>query len=210
MEIVIITNGDIRSLDFIRRNIYNKYIICVDGAARYLTKIKIVPDLLIGDFDSIDSEDLLCIKNQGAVCQRFPAKKDATDTELALEYGIQLKPKSITILGALGSRQDHSIANIMLLYKMLQHKVKGKIIDENNEMMITDSFLSIKGKVGENISIIPLSKMAKGVTLTGLEYLLVNKDISMGSSLGISNVFSSEDATISVEEGILLIIKSKE
>lgn len=210
MEIAIITNGNIHNLELMKRMIQDKYIICADGAAKYLVQSSIAPHLLVGDFDSIDSSHLLWMKNQGVTLEKFPTKKDATDTELAVEYAIKMKPKSITIIGALGSRQDHSIANVMLLNKILQHKIQGKIIDENNEITITDSVLEVEGELGETISIIPLSNTVKGVTLKGLEYPLVNRDIPMGSTLGISNVFSSKMATIAVVEGTLLIIKSKE
>ncbi|SNR90680.1 thiamine diphosphokinase [Anaerovirgula multivorans] len=210
MEIAIITNGNIHNLELMKRMIQDKYIICADGAAKYLVQSSIVPHLLVGDFDSIDSSHLLWMKDQGVNWEKFPTKKDATDTELAVEYAIKMKPKSITIIGALGSRQDHSIANVMLLNKILQHKIQGKIIDENNEITITDSVLEVEGELGETISIIPLSNTVKGVTLKGLEYPLVNRDIPMGSTLGISNVFSSKIATIAVVEGTLMIIKSKE
>lgn len=210
MEIVIITNGDIKNLEFMKKRIQGKHIICADGAAKYLVQSSIVPHLLVGDLDSIDPNDLLWMKNQGVACEKFPARKDATDTELAVEYAIKMQPESITIFGALGSRQDHSIANVMLLNRILQHKIQGKIIDENNEIMITDSVLSIEGEIGETISIIPLSDIVKAVTLKGLDYPLFNRDIPRGSTLGVSNVFSSQKATISLEEGTLLIIKSRE
>ncbi|AOY77364.1 thiamine diphosphokinase [Clostridium formicaceticum] len=210
MEIVIVANGDINCLRYIEGTISNKYIICADGAARYLRRIKVVPNLLVGDFDSIHPEDLGWMQQQGVECRKFPSRKDQTDTELAVAYAFELKPKSITIIGALGSRQDHSLANVMLLWKILQEGIEGKIIDEKNYITITNSKLDIEGKVGETISIIPLTNSVKGVTLKGLEYPLKDRDIALGSTLGISNVFAEKKAVISVKTGVLLVIKSRE
>lgn len=212
MEVVIIANGDIKDLRYIKEIIQNKYIICADGAAKYLRQLNIIPNLLVGDFDSINSNDLSWMKEKGVSYEKFPSRKDQTDTELALEYAFKIspKPKCIIIIGALGSRQDHSLANIMLLYNILQQGIEGKIINEDNEIMITKSHVSVKGKIGELLSIIPLSPIAKGVTLEGLEYPLKNRDIPMGSTLGISNVFAENYAHIFIKEGVLLIIKSKE
>lgn len=210
MEIAIVTNGEIKNLELLKRVIQDKYIICADGAAKYLMKINSIPDLLVGDFDSINSNDLQWMKDQGVACKKFPARKNATDTELALEYAMKMKPQSITLLGALGSRQDHSIANIMLLYQMLQNKIQGKIIDENHEIIMIDNEIQIEGEIGDTISILPITPIVYGVTLKGLEYPLIDQDIMMGSSLGISNVFSSSKAIITLKKGILLVIKSRE
>ncbi|AKL95528.1 thiamine pyrophosphokinase ThiN [Clostridium aceticum] len=210
MEIVIIANGNIDNLAYIENIIKNKYLICADGAAKYLRKINVVPNLLVGDFDSIDSEDLLWMKENKVQYEKFPSRKDQTDTELALEYAFQLNPKSITMIGALGSRQDHSIGNIMLLWRILQQGVEGKIVDENSYITITNSRIYVQGEIGEHISIIPLTNPVKGVTLEGLEYPLKDRDIDQGSTLGISNVFIQKEAVISLKEGVLLVIKSKE
>ncbi len=210
MEIVIITNGNIYNLKAMKDKIIGKYIICVDGAGRYLMELDIIPNLLIGDLDSIKPNVLAWMDKNKVPCKSFPSRKNATDTELALEYAIGLKAKSITIFGAIGSRQDHTISNILLLHKLLQTNIQGKIINENNVIMMTDSKLEVHGKKGENISIIPLSGSVKGVTLKGLEYPLDNEDLVFGNSLGISNVFTSDMAKITLDQGLLLVIKAKD
>ncbi|SDK43258.1 thiamine diphosphokinase [Natronincola ferrireducens] len=213
MEVIIIANGDIEDLEYVRNIATDKYIICADGAAKYLTQLLIIPNLLVGDLDSIASQDLDWMMEKGVNFKKFPTRKDQTDTELAVEYALDLQPKAITIIGALGSRQDHSLANVMLLWKILNssnNSIKAKIINEKNEIMITNSTLSVRGEIGEVLSIIPLTDIVKGVTLKGLEYPLENKDIVRGSTLGVSNVFATDKAYISIEEGILIIIKSRD
>ena len=212
MEVVIIANGEINDLQYIQKIIQDKYIICADGAAKYLRQINMVPDLLVGDFDSISSDDLLWMKSKKVNYEKFPPRKDQTDTELALEYAFKIlpKPKSIIIAGGLGSRWDHSLANIMLLNNILDQGIEGKIISDNDEIILTETNISINGEIGELLSIIPLTSVVKGITLEGLEYPLQNRDITISSTLGISNVFTAKVAKIFIEEGRLLIIKTKE
>lgn len=211
MKAVIVTNGDIKNLLQLKHILTAAdWIICADGAAKYLMAIDIVPHILLGDLDSIDGEALNWMTDRGVEPVRFPARKDATDTELAVDYAMALSPEKITIVGGVGSRWDHSLSNILLLKKLLNHGISGWIVNENNEITIIDSSLELEGKKGDIVSIIPISAIVKGVNLYGLEYPLVDRTIPMGSSLGISNCFKDTKAKISLTEGILLVIKSKE
>jgi len=212
MEVVIIANGEINDLQYVQEIIQDRYIICADGAAKYLRQINMVPDLLVGDFDSISSDDLLWMKAKKVNYEKFPPRKDQTDTELALEYAFKIlpKPRSIVIVGGLGSRWDHSLANIMLLNNILDQGIEGKIISDNDEIILAETNISINGEIGELLSIIPLTSVVKGITLEGLEYPLQNRDIKISSTLGISNVFTAKVAKIFIEKGRLLIIKTKE
>lgn len=208
MEILIVTNGYIENENILKSAIENSnYIICADGAAKYLMNLRVYPDILVGDLDSISRDALDWINNGRVDVRKFPPKKDMTDTELAIEFALDKSPSAITIIGAIGSRMDHSLANIMLLYKIHKVGVKARIINHINDIAITDSNLKIEGDVGQSISVVPIGGSAKGVTLEGLEYPLNNHNIDLDSSLGISNKFAQKEATISVKEGILLVIK---
>jgi len=208
MEVTVVTNGHIENLDILKSIIKNSdYVICADGAAKYLMNLNIYPNLLVGDLDSISSDTLQWIENSEVNIKKFPIKKNMTDTELAIEFALEQSPSRITIVGAVGSRMDHSLGNIMLLYKILKMGTAARIINEVNDITITDSALEVEGRVGQTISIIPIGGDVRGVTLEGLEYPLINHNINMGNSLGISNRFIKENATISVKEGLLLVIK---
>lgn len=211
MRIAIVTNGDIKDTDQLKRVLEGAAkIICADGAARHLRKLGIIPHILLGDFDSIDPEVLDWMKQQGASLFKFPERKDATDTELALDFALQEKPEEIVIIGGIGSRWDHSLGNIFLLKRLLDNRVRGYIVNELNEITIMDTSLELEGKAGDVVSIVPISEEVKGISLYGFEYPLLNRDIAMGSSLGISNRLIQEKAKITVREGMLLVIKSKE
>lgn len=208
MEVTVVTNGHIENMDILKSVVENSdYVICADGAANYLKSLNIFPNLLVGDLDSINNDTLEWIKNSEVELKQFPVKKDMTDTELAIEFALKQSPNKINIIGAIGSRMDHSLGNIMLLYKIHKMDIKARIINEMNDITITNSIIKVEGKAGQTISIIPIGGNVKGVTLEGLEYPLTNHNIDMGSSLGISNRFINNTATISVKEGILLVVK---
>ncbi len=211
MEVMIIANGDVSGLEgLLSRCSKDVYIICADGAARYLVAIGLVPNLLVGDFDSIAPEDLEWMKERNVNLRQFPVQKDSTDSELALEYALALKPHCITLLGGIGSRWDHSLSNILFLDRLRRQGIKARLINETGQLTITDSRLEIEGEPGEIVSIIPLSELAEGVTLKGLEYPLTNHDIPRGSSLGISNRLLEHRGLITLKKGVLLVYQGKE
>lgn len=211
MKVLIIANGDINDYIFLEEQIQeHSFIICADGAARHLVALKLKPNLLMGDFDSISKKDMEWMVDAGVNIEQFPARKDQTDTDIALDYGISLKPELITIIGCMGSRWDHSLGNVMLLNKLLEAGIKGVLRDESNMITITNNKLVVEGMLNDNVSIIPLTTWARGVTLEGMEYPLFNHDIKMGTSIGISNRLLNNRGQIIVREGILLVIQSRE
>ena len=108
--------------------------IGVDRGTRYLLEEGIVPDIAIGDFDSITYHEFLMLKETGSEVKKFHTEKDETDMELAIQKAYEYKPSIIKIFGATGGRLDHLIANINLLYQYLQNndKVHTEIIDKQN------------------------------------------------------------------------------
>ncbi|MBF8982194.1 thiamine diphosphokinase [Lutibacter sp. B2] len=211
MKCLIVANGRIESLSFIEKIIKeHDYIICADGGAKHLFKLKIMPNVIIGDLDSIDEESKHYFYENKVEFYKFPSKKDYTDTELAIRYATKKNAKEITIIGAIGTRMDHTLANITLLLPLVKKNIKAKMIDENNEIMVIDKKTKINGNVGEYVSIIPLSEEVTGITLKGFEYVLENQTICMGSSMGVSNRFSDSCASITVDKGNLLVIKARD
>ncbi len=211
MKCIIIANGNFENTPQIVKLIKNSdYIVCADGGARHLRALNIVPDILIGDFDSILPKDISLLNSGSTKTISFPSKKNKTDSELCIDWAIEHGANEIILIGVTGTRQDHTLANIFLLKKMVFNNIKGTIIDKNNEIRIVTDTLDIKGKSGDFLSIVPISNTVCGIILKGLEYPLDHADIPFGSTLGISNRFISNSASISVESGLLLVIKSKD
>jgi thiamine pyrophosphokinase len=210
METIIISNGNIHNLEKFSEIIARAdLIICADGGAKHLRKMGILPHVIIGDLDSISLQDKSFFENNNIKIIKHPVDKDSTDTELAVDYAIEQKAHGVTLIGATGSRLDHTLANIFLLKKITEKKIKCRIIDDNNEIFLVTDKITLK-KTNSFLSLIPLTEKTKGVTTTGLMYELNNAEIKFGTSLGISNQIINKKASISLKKGILCVIKSKD
>ncbi|TCO78986.1 thiamine diphosphokinase [Marinisporobacter balticus] len=211
MKCVIIANGDIVDYEEIGKLINDcDFIVCADGGAKHLLHMDILPHTIVGDLDSIDESAKKFFKDRNVDFYRFPKKKDYTDTELAIKYALKKGVTEILFLGVIGSRMDHTIANITLLLPLLKKNIQAKIINDHNEIMIVDKEIAIAGEIGEVLSIIPLTQKVEGITLQGLEYPLYDATISMGQTIGISNKFIDKRAVVSIKKGKILLIKARD
>ena len=206
----IVSGGRLGDQSFFREKIAgmeNCLIICCDGGARHFQYLKIKPDVIIGDMDSIDPALLASYSTQGIKIIKYPAKKYFTDTELALDYALSLKPEAIFIWGALGDRIDHTLANVFLLCKGQENGIRTYLIDEYGEAFVLDKETSFINETGRTVSLIALSPEVTGITLSGFLYPLKEETLIMGESRGISNVINDVRAGISVRQGKLLVIR---
>ena len=210
MKICILLNGEIKDYDYINNIVTTgsyDYIICSDGGANHAYNMNIVPNYIIGDLDSVN-ENIMEGPKKPVVLQ-FQPEKDETDTELCIELSDKLKAKEIHLMGALGGRIDHTIANVNLLYYIRKRGIIPKIVSEKEEIYIAmDEEITIDGEIGDIISILPIKNDAKGVTLKNLEYPLENYDMKFSRPLGISNVMTDINCNIKVKEGSIIIIKN--
>ncbi|MBN2254600.1 MAG: thiamine diphosphokinase [Deltaproteobacteria bacterium] len=209
-NVVIVSGGTIRNPEFIREKcaqIGEPFVICADGAARHLRPLGLIPSVIIGDMDSIDERDREYFKKRGSTILAYPQAKDETDTELALMYGLNLGPQEIWILGALGGRIDHTLANVSLLVAAAKRGIPTKIVDEDCEIFVVTGQVTLEGTKGQTVSLLPVSSVVTGITLDGFEYPLRNHVIEIGSPLGVSNTLAGDRGVISVGTGYLLVIR---
>jgi thiamine pyrophosphokinase len=182
-------------------------VIAADGGAAHCQLLGITPDVVIGDLDSIEEKLLKSYRKQKVVIERHPAEKDATDLELALDKAVKSGASQLDIFGALGGRWDMSLANILLMASARYRDIDITLYDHQCSMRILHPGKNrVFGKKGQALSLLPLTGEVLGVNLSGLEYPLCGKSISIGSSLGVSNVFASSQAVIEHGQGILLCI----
>lgn len=187
------------------------YVIGADRGALYLIQHRIQPDLAVGDFDSVQENERIWIREQSRQYIDFDAvDKDYTDTELAFNIALEWLPEQITLCGVTGTRLDHTLANIHLLRKALDAGVACRIVDDHNLIMITNSALTLTRQPFPYISLLPLSSVVTGITLEGFAYPLTNATLTIGQSLGISNEFVNEEVTITVTDGYLLVMCSRD
>lgn len=195
------------------KSIYGQNIIVCDRGLEALYQLKIIPNHVVGDFDSVSSEVLEFYKKQTQIIfHTYNAEKDNTDTDIALKLAIKLKSAKITILGALGKRMDHAIANIHILKDALEAKIPCQILDEHNRIYLINKETTLeKEKVyGKYVSLIPLTSTVEGLTLTGFKYPLNHYTLPIGTSLGISNEMIEDIAHIEMKKGILIVIESRD
>lgn len=210
-HILIVINGDIADYSHFKPYIEDvDHVVAVDGGSRHIKGLGVVPDVLLGDFDSIGSLDAFVETYPNLEVREFPPRKNFTDSELAVEYAIEQAPELVTMLGCIGSRMDHTMATVFLLKKFLDAGIRARIVNEYNEIVLIASDTDIYGKAGDTLSIVPISGKASGITLRGLEYPLNDATLVLGSSTGVSNVFVEDKARVELKEGLLLVFKSRD
>lgn len=210
MRVLIFSGGNLNhwSISNIKED---DFIIGVDRGAYFLYTNGIKMNVAIGDFDSVTKKEKdLILANTNEMISCDAIDKNETDTEMAYNYALKKQPKEILLFGVLGTRFDHSIANIQLLYSGLQAGINSKIIDEWNEIQLVNSQLVIHKNKFRNISLLPFTQEVKGVTLEGFQYPLQNATIKIGESIGISNVLNGDFGKITVTSGILQVIESND
>ncbi|WP_138751168.1 thiamine diphosphokinase [Paenibacillus sinopodophylli] len=209
-RIIICTGGQLGSwaLEHIKSA---DLLIGADSGARFLISHGFRPDIAIGDFDSVTEEELQTIRaNSVKTIACDPIDKDFTDTEMAVRLALDLQPRELVLLGALGTRFDHSLANVHLLALAAEQNVKAVIIDYHNKISLSKEHLTIEAEGYPNVSLLPLSMRVDGITLDGFQYPLREAVLTIGQSLGISNVLISESGTIASRNGLLLVIQSRD
>ena len=209
-RIILFANGEYSSPEFYLSKVREEdFIICADGGTNTAFSLGIIPDLVIGDFDSVNTEVLEILSEWKTEFIRYPAEKDESDLELALMKASALQPKEIIIFGALGRRLDHIFANLMLLTVPLEAGVRSVILEEDYEIYLIEEEITLDQKEGSLLSLFPLTDKVVGVSTEGLKYPLDNEDLFLGPSRGLSNEFAAEKAKIRIRDGKLLIIQAK-
>lgn len=214
-KIVIVSGGSITD-DFAKSWIGQyqpEYIIVADSGMEFMRRVELVPDMIIGDFDSVRPETLAYFKEkQGIVWKKLNPVKDDTDTEFAIRQAIELGAEEITVLGATGTRLDHVLGNVALLGIGLKENADIQLVDAYNRIRMIDKSIKLvkTEQFGNFVSLLPYAGEVKEVTLKGFKYSLEKHTMGSFSSLGISNEIVEEEAEILFEEGILLLIESRE
>ncbi len=179
-------------------------IICADGGTLHAASLNLLPTIIIGDMDSIPEPLLKTYEQQGTDIRKYPRDKDASDLELSLQAAAGAD--EIICLCALGKRQDHSLANILLFAKYATDKNKIVLLGRSwRAQFVTASHpANFSGESGDTLSLIPISNTVTGVTINGAKWPLQDATLHWGSSRTISNVFLNNKISINLNGGMLL------
>lgn len=207
---VVIANGPIEDIKIFESLLRDAdTIICADGGLNHLEAIGIKPDVVLGDFDSIDLALKTRYEQMSVTFHTFPKRKDATDSELAIDYAVKTEPGEIFLLGMTGKRLDHGLTNLHLL-KRIPKEIKACILDNYNKIYYCESDFHYRGEIGENLSIIPISDEVTGIITEGLDYPLKDETLRFDSSRGVSNVLSETEIKIETTAGTYFVIIAKD
>ncbi len=208
MNIVIIANAPALDITPYRAAIdAADIVIAADGGALPLRDAERLPDLVIGDMDSLDPTTLAALAERGVEVRRYAREKDETDLELALLHAAALGATTIDVLGALGGRWDHTLANVALLaLPELQGRQTRLLADRQILFLVRDS-AALDGQPGDTISLIPLAGAAYGVTTEGLRYPLHDATLGFERGRGVSNVLLEPPGRVSLRAGLLVVVQ---
>lgn len=204
MKALIFSGGVFNELpESINKDEYD-IIIGADKGYVYAESVDVIPHIYVGDSDSLPLNTVIKSKNKTLL----NTEKDMTDTQEAVDIAIKKGASKITILGALGNRIDHTLANIHLLKYAYDKGADAEIADTQSYITLVSKSSIIKKRDGYCISLIPLTD-CDGVSISGVYYPLDNASLKVGTTLGVSNEFTSDDAIIKIKEGLLLVMVCK-
>lgn len=210
MDVLVFANGTISDLESASSYVRSAdLVLCADGGIRHAQALRIRPDVVIGDMDSISVTARAELEATGAVFVSYPARKDETDLELALLYAVERGATRITVLGARGDRIDHELGNVLLLAHSGLRGVDVRLVSGAQEVVLVRRELTLHGSQGDLLSLLPIGGDACGITTSGLEYSLHEETLYLGPARGVSNVFAEETATVRLCSGLLLAVHTR-
>ncbi len=188
-----------RIMEYLRPDDF--YIFC-DCGLRHLKKLNVQADLIVGDFDSHaapkTSTEIIFL----------PCEKDDTDTIFAVKEAIRRGFESFLLIGAVGGRMDHTLGNISALLLLHRAEKSAVLVDDYSTMELVGRAPASIDDTCLYFSLINLFGTAKGIDIAGAKYSLKDAEICPEYQYGISNeVLKGKTATVSVKDGILLLIK---
>lgn len=210
-RIIIFANGELPDLEKARALLQrDDYIICADGGTRHALALDIKPDLIIGDMDSAEKEQLQEFREAEVSMELFPHDKNETDLELAIHRAVELNPAQIIIIAGLGGRLDQTLANITLLTDIRLSNIDIRLDDGVEESFLCRDQVQVRGRTGDIVSLIPWGGAVSEVQTTNLKWPLHRETLLPDRTRGISNEMLGESATISIGSGLLLIVHRRE
>ncbi len=217
--VVVVANGDPLDPRLVAQVPSGALVVAADGGARLARQAGLRVAHVVGDFDSLEAADRRELELEGAELHPYPADKDFTDLELALDLAHALAatvraPRRLLVLGGAGGRLDHFMANVALLASPVWLEAEPAVSVEAwlGTARLTLAVggtpaLPVPGAVGSLVSLLPQHGAATGVVTQGLRFPLRHETLRPGSSRGVSNVVAEAGSSVAVEQGVLLVVQ---
>lgn len=202
MRAVILLNGEPHRGEI---DASNAYVICSDGAYHW-AKGKVRIDENVGDFDSVKE---LPVPPPRKI---YPAEKDLTDGEIAMERALELKADEIEIYGGGGKREDHFLGNLQLLYKAVTAGISRVVLYTNGAkiFLVKEGEHRFFSNIGQTISLLPFGGEVHIMKMWGLKYACEDLILRYGSTCGLSNLTKESEFGFCVKAGCVLCILNEE
>ena len=204
-RIIIFANGELPDLEKARALLCDDdFIIAADGGTRHAFMLGLVPNVIVGDLDSLPSNFEPSTFNGEIVL--YPKDKNETDLELAIQHALTLNSKEIIILAALGGRLDQTLGNIALISNLQPSICNLQLNDGIEEIFFCRDSCEINGTPNDLVSLIPWQGEVIGIVTSGLKWPLQNETLYPHKTRGISNEMIGETAAVQIKSGLLLIV----
>jgi thiamine pyrophosphokinase len=185
------------------------FVVAADSGLHLAAALGLAVDVVVGDLDSVDPAALAAAEAAGAQVERHPSAKDETDLELALRLVVSEGCEQALVLGVAGGRLDHFLANLLLLAGPDFAALAIEAVTRDARVHIVHRGVTLRGDVGDLVTLLPVGGIASGVRTSGLEYPLNGESLDPGSTRGVSNVMAEPIARVSLEDGVLLAIQPR-
>lgn len=208
MRAIIVANGSVDEDEAYGQALRaDDLVIAADGGASLALSLDLQPAVVIGDMDSLPPEVRMDLTERGCQFVSHSPHKDETDTELAIRYALQAGADEIVLLGAVGNRLDHTLANVLLLSMPELSNVPATIVSGDTQVWLLREGCELEfgGTPGDIVTLLPLGQDASGVTTTGLEWALHDDTLCLGPARGVSNVMTMPEVRIRLREGRLVV-----
>jgi len=208
LRVAIFANGVIENVERAREATETAdLMLAANGGALHCLRLGLIPDIVIGDFDSLDDGSRQALEAGGTEFIVHLPNKDQTDLELALLTALARDAKKITVLGAMGGRLDMTVANLLLLTLPELSEAQVELWHgDQTAWLIRPPGGPMLGKPGEIVSLIPLGGDAQGVATQDLEYVMEDGTLESGPGRGISNVIVGPNPQVKLRAGALLAV----
>ena len=185
-------------------------VIAADDGAREALRLGLEVDVVVGDMDSVPASTLTQVERAGGRVMRHPADKDATDLDLALDEALSSLPERIVVAGGAGGRLDFVLANALALVHPRLAAVQVDGVFGVARLHVVRSERALDGTPGEVLSLLAVGGPAVGVRTNGLRWTLDGQDLPAASGWGVSNEFAEAEASVSIEAGVVLVVRPGE
>ncbi|MDE0654379.1 MAG: thiamine diphosphokinase [bacterium] len=203
MHAWVVTGGESPEPGLLGELAHPQLVVAADSGADIAAGLGLVPDVVVGDFDSVTPAGAAAAGEQ----RRYPTDKDATDLALALAEARNRGAESLSVVGGSGGRLDHFLANVAVLGADAMASVRVDALMGSARLWVVRRRETIHGPVGGLVTLLASGGPAIAVHTTGLRWALAGETLEAGSSRGVSNVFAAPEATVSLESGVILAIR---